>query len=114
MQVPVIIIARNVNEIVLRFPYMEKEEIITEIFYTKIHQYLATVRLWWTLDMEDIKLNFHPNSSISLEAVDDFWDEIFARPIVKYGVTVFTLVTLVCLIPFFWISILFIQNKHFK
>ena len=45
---------------------------------------------------------------------EDFWEDIFARPSVKYGVTIFTLMSMTCLIPFYSINIMYIQNKHYK
>ena len=45
---------------------------------------------------------------------EEFWEDIFARPIVKYGVTLFTLMSMISLIPFYSINIMFIQNKHYK
>ena len=61
-----------------------------------------------TSDMATVQQIFYKNSS------DDFWNDIFARPIVKYGVSIFTLWTLLCLIPFFWISMNFIRAKHYQ
>ena len=63
--------------------------------------------------MASVQHIFYKNSSIPT-LVDDFWDDIFARPIVKYGVSIFTLWTLLCLIPFFCISMNFIFSKHYR
>ena len=60
---------------------------------------------------------FTINSSMTLISrteEEDYWEDIFARPIVKYGVTLFTLMSMISLIPFYSINIMFIQNKHYK
>ena len=45
---------------------------------------------------------------------DDFWAEMYDRPVVKYGLTSFTIFTLVFLTPYIYFSLMFIQQKHFK
>ena len=45
---------------------------------------------------------------------EDFWAEMFDRPVVKYGLTAFSISTLVLLTPYLYISLMFIHDKHFK
>ena len=70
-------------------------------------------------------LSFENNASMNLQSLtsamlenkeetDDFWAEMYDRPVVKYGLTSFTIFTLVCLTPYIYISLMFIQQKHFK
>ena len=70
-----------------------------------------------------MELSFQNNASISLLTIfdkpeppdpDDFWAEMYDRPVVKYGLTLFTISTLVLLTPYLYISLMFIHDKHFK
>ena len=73
----------------------------------------------WTM-----QLSFENNASMSLLTIldikleeydhDDFWADMYDRPIVKYGLTSFTIFTLVFLTPYIYISLMFIHQKHFK
>ena len=67
-----------------------------------------------------MELSFENNASMSLSTMldkqeaDDFWAEMYDRPVVKYGLTSFTISTLVLLTPYIYISLMFIHQKHFK
>ena len=71
-----------------------------------------------------MQLSFENNASMSLSTIldikleeydhDDFWADMYDRPIVKYGLTSFTIFTLVFLTPYIYISLMFIHQKHFK
>ena len=67
-----------------------------------------------------MELSFENNASMSLSTMldkqeaDDFWAEMYDRPVVKYGLTSFTIFTLVFLTPYIYFSLMFIQQKHFK
>ena len=69
-----------------------------------------------------MKLSFENNASMSLSTIlgndkpesDDFWAEMYDRPIVKYGLTSFSIFTIVFLTPYIYISMMFIHQKHFK
>ena len=67
-----------------------------------------------------MELSFENNASMSLSTMlgkqesDDFWAEMYDRPVVKYGLTAFSISTLVLLTPYIYISLMFIQQKHFK
>ena len=71
-----------------------------------------------------MQLSFENNASMSLSTIldikleeydhDDFWADMYDRPIVKYGLTSFTIFTLVFLTSYIYISLMFIHQKHFK
>ena len=71
-----------------------------------------------------MELSFENNASMSLSTIldikleeydhDDFWADMYDRPIVKYGLTSVTIFTLVFLTPYIYISLMFIHQKHFK
>ena len=67
-----------------------------------------------------MQLSFENNASMSLSTIldkqesKDFWAEMYDRPVVKYGLTSFTLFTLVFLTPYIYISLTFVHQKHFK
>ena len=71
-----------------------------------------------------MQLSFENNATLSLSTIldnkleeydhDDFWADMYDRPIVKYGLTSFSIFTIVFLTPYIYISMMFIHQKHFK